>query len=112
MYLSLAWASSDDDSCAEICVRRVWFSVVKSGVGGGGHGYGCASGGSAFVGEASGLALDVCAVVVVVVVLKWGSMAGDAQDDIRIVVMVVWACKQRVGGWMIAIWLSRAAPGY
>ena len=64
------------------------------------------------MGEASGLALGVCFVVVVVVVLKWGSMAGDAQDEVRIVVMVVWACKQRVGGWMVAMRLSWAASGY
>ena len=49
--------------------------------------------------------------VVVVVVLKWGSMAGDAQDEVRIVVMVVRACELLVGVWMVAVWQWRAAAG-
>ena len=112
MYLGLASAAGVDASWAEIRVRRLWSSVVNGGVGGGGHGYGCASGRGAIVGEAGGLALEVCAAFCGGGVLKRGRMAEDAQVEVRIVVMVVWACKRQVGGWMVAMWLSWAASGY
>ena len=39
-------------------------------------------------------------------------MAEDAQVEVRQVVMVVWACKKQVGGWVVAVWLSWAVSGY